>query len=109
MGQTVMYCTHADSLHAPPETWTSHWAYQQLPVTCDYEVLKPQRTLETLLLSEAQGLPRQYMVGWLLADPRMITRTANNSRRRLTSEPVGYGSHDHASTRRHIHRLLTSE
>merc|ERR1711964_347809 len=41
------------------------------------------------------------LLAWLKLNP--------DRRRRLATEATGYGPHDHASTRCHIHRLLASE
>merc|ERR1711964_12396 len=60
------------------------------------------------------GLPSQDMNLWFAdvkdkdADALLRSCKSNGRRRLLTSEAVGYGPHDHASTRRHI-RLVTSE
>merc|ERR1711964_92674 len=86
-------------------------------------------TLRALLRAHAGELPRKEIDPGYIAigsTPELKAAAdtlAKSSRRRLTSDTVGYGSpladgsgprrkvwsHDHASTRRHIRRLMASE
>merc|ERR1712034_124873 len=84
------------------------------PKLLDFNLLQELTLRKILLAGGCKPLPRIDMEDFfkksatdkLKAHARV---EVNGLRRRLMSKVAGYRPHDHASPRRHIHRLMASE
>merc|ERR1711964_279365 len=114
-GKVLYYVGSTAGADVPPtEGWKETEIGQDPAPTLKYVPNVPyELALRKILQMDTPEIPRSDMMGWVFMDQTVLpwgwgTKLGGN-RRRLMSDAAGYGPHDHASTQRHIRRLLASE
>jgi len=109
--------TSSDSESAKRVPPMKGWKGFGAPTLRSLSFVSQQLALRNMLKKEASDLHSMQREDWIESgippgelDELLAWLKLNpDRRRRLATEAVGYGPHDHASTRCHIHRLLASE